>query len=67
MTLTAQEVAARLYEHNRWRRGFTEQMEISPSEIGFVIDAAIELLNRHPTERIHIDDTKSRLINRGMN
>lgn len=51
MTLTAQEVADRLYEYNKWRRGITEESPFAPKELGLIIDAAINLLYKHPTER----------------
>jgi hypothetical protein len=57
MTLTAQEIAAKLDDYNRWRRGITEETSITPRELGLVIEAAIALLEKHPTERQWVPET----------
>lgn len=58
MTLTAQEIAAKLDDYNRWRRGITEETSITPKELAFIIDASVILLNRHPLERVRIETDK---------
>lgn len=44
-------VAKWLEKHNRWRRGYVDEMPLDPKALGIVIESAVEHLNLYANDQ----------------